>query len=68
MYQGRKGNDWHGVMDNVGHFYSAWDLFENVLVVPERIRAAPLLIDKEVGFPHVRNFGDPLKGNVPEGL
>lgn len=55
-------------MNNIGHFYSARDEAEVVLVVPEAVGAATLLVDEELAFTDLGDLCYPVDGEPGEGV
>lgn len=58
---------WHPVMDEVLHHDAAIAFFQEMLVMPKCIGAAPLLIDEIVRALGVRDLGGPFDGNTEKG-
>lgn len=57
---------WHNIMHQILHFNAAFNLLENMSVVPEPIGAAALFIHKSVWGVHMTDLGYPGDGESPQ--
>lgn len=66
-----QGSQWaeaYFVVNNIGHFDAAGDGAEVMLVAPEAVGAAALLVDEVLAFADLGDFGYPVDAEPGEGV